>query len=46
MNIKNFPGYTRRYLDNGRVIDMMPLTYNRWRLGVGPSNTYVYDDVY
>ncbi len=34
----------RRELDDGRLIDVVPLTFGRARLHIGPSDSPFYDD--
>jgi len=41
----NVPGVlARRYLDDGRILDVTLLTFGRARLHVGPPDSHWYDD--
>lgn len=35
-----------RALQNGRTIQVIPLTYGRARLCIGPTDSKIYDDVW
>ena len=38
--------YARKLLEGGRMIEAIPLTFGRARIGVGPVDASAYDDVW